>query len=149
MQVKTLISIAIAGAFATSLAQADDQKAGSGASADAAAKKNAGAEKMFQALDKNKDGFLTREEVQGTPHAKDFDSLDKNGDGKLTRGEHAAAPEHQAGNAGSSGTGSTTSGATQAPSGGAKKSQPRRPSSPPGYSSPHGEAAASATVYSP
>ena len=117
MPLKTLISIAIAGAFATSLAQADDKKASGGASGDSA-KQNAGAEKMFQALDKNKDGFLSREEVQGTPHAKDFDKLDKNHDGKLTREEHAAAPEHQAEKSGSSTSGATSS-PSASPSGGA------------------------------
>ena len=118
MPLKTLISIAIAGAFATSLAQADDKKASSGASGDSA-KQNAGAEKMFQALDKNKDGFLSREEVQGTPHAKDFDTLDKDRDGKLTREEHAAAPEHQAEKSGSSSTSGATSSPSASPSGGA------------------------------
>lgn len=49
---------------------------------------------MFNSLDKNKDGMLTREEAKGTPHDKDFATLDKNNDGKLSPEEHAAAPEH-------------------------------------------------------
>lgn len=88
MRRRTLIAISVAAAFALPLTvQAEGNKASQGAS-------NSGAEKMFQALDKNKDGFITREEAKGTPHDKVFASLDKNSDGKLTRQEHAAAPEH-------------------------------------------------------
>ena len=90
MTLKTLIAAAVAAAFALPLAAtAADDKASSGAS-----KPDGGAEAMFKALDKNKDGFMSREEVKGTPHDKDFTTLDKNGDGKLSREEHAAAPEH-------------------------------------------------------
>jgi hypothetical protein len=49
---------------------------------------------MFQAMDKNKDGSVTKEEAKGTPHHEDFAKLDKNRDSKLSREEHAAAPEH-------------------------------------------------------
>jgi Ca2+-binding EF-hand superfamily protein len=59
---------------------------------------------MFQALDKNKDGSITREEAKGTPHDKDFATLDKNNDGKLSRQEHAAAPEHAGEKAAAGGT---------------------------------------------
>ena len=105
MNVKTLIA---AVAFALPMAAfAGGDKASAGASAGSGATGNPGAEKMFVGLDKNKDGFLTKEEAKGTPHEKDFAKLDKNGDGKLTRQEHAAAPEH----AGSSATGATSGGA--------------------------------------
>jgi hypothetical protein len=73
-------------------------KASSGAT-----KSDGGAEAMFKSLDKNKDGFMSKEEVKGTPHEKDFSTLDKNHDGKLSRQEHAAAPEH----AGKAGTGAS------------------------------------------
>jgi hypothetical protein len=53
-----------------------------------------GAEAMFKSLDKNGDGFLSKEETMGTPHHDQFTQLDTNGDGKLSRAEHAAAPEH-------------------------------------------------------
>ena len=87
---KTLLAAAVSAAFALPFAAtAADDKASSGAS-----KPDGGAEAMFKALDKNKDGFMSREEVKGTPHDKDFTTLDKNGDGKLSREEHAAAPEH-------------------------------------------------------
>jgi Ca2+-binding EF-hand superfamily protein len=88
MKRRTLISLSIAAAFALPLtAQAGGDKASQGASA-------SGAEAMFKALDKNKDGNITREEAKGTPHDQDFAKLDKNNDGKLSRAEHAAAPEH-------------------------------------------------------
>ena len=100
MKRKTLIALSVGAAFALPLtAQAGGDKASQGASA-------SGAEQMFKALDKNKDGFVTREEAKGTPHAKDFDKLDKNHDSKLSRAEHAAAPEHASDKAASGSTSS-------------------------------------------
>jgi Ca2+-binding EF-hand superfamily protein len=101
MTIKTLIAAAVFAAFALPLAAtAADDKASSGAT-----KPDGGAEAMFKALDKDNDGFMSREEVKGTPHDKDFSALDKNGDGKLSREEHAAAPEHS----GKAGTGASAS----------------------------------------
>jgi hypothetical protein len=127
MTLKTLIAAAVAAAFAWPLAAGADDKSSTGASAGSdksavkpstsdkasagATKDDGGAEAMFKALDKNKDGFISKEEAKGTPHDKDFTKLDKNGDGKLSREEHAAAPEH-AGKAGASAGGSTSAGAT-------------------------------------
>ena len=45
----------------------------------------------FQELDKNKDGFLSKEEAKGSAYEKDFDKLDRDGDGKLSR-EEATVP---------------------------------------------------------
>jgi hypothetical protein len=81
------LAIDLYGELGAILALTND-KAASGAT------QNSGAEQMFKALDKNKDGFVSRDEAKGTPHAKDFDKLDKNHDGKLSRAEHAAAQEH-------------------------------------------------------
>ena len=90
MITKTFMAAAVFTALALPLAAtAADDKASSGAT-----KSDGGAEAMFKTLDKNNDGFMSKEEVKGTPHDKDFTTLDKNGDGKLSRGEHAAAPEH-------------------------------------------------------
>ena len=114
MTFKTLIAAAVAAAFAlpfTASAAGDkaDKAASSGdkaasssdkAASSGATKSDGGAEAMFKSLDKNKDGFMSKEEVKGTPHDKDFSKLDKNNDGKLSREEHAAAPEHS-GKAGS------------------------------------------------
>jgi EF hand domain-containing protein len=132
MTLKTLIAAAVAAAFAWPLAAGADDKASTGASAGSdksaaqpsssdkasagATKDDGGAEAMFKALDKNNDGYISKEEAKGTPHDKDFAKLDKNGDGKLSREEHAAAPEHagkaKSGSAAgaSSSTDATTSG---------------------------------------
>ena len=99
MKRKTLIALSVGAAFALPLsAFAGGDKAASGAT------KESGAEAMFKSLDKNKDGFVTKEEAKGTPHASDFDKLDKNQDGKLSRAEHAAAPEHASDKAAAGGT---------------------------------------------
>lgn len=47
----------------------------------------------FQSLDKNKDGFLTKDEVQGIrgDYSKAFDEADANKDGKLDPGEFLKA----------------------------------------------------------
>jgi Ca2+-binding EF-hand superfamily protein len=88
MNRKTLIALSVGAAFALPLtAQAGGDKASQGASA-------SGAEQMFKSLDKNKDGYISRDEAKGTPHEKSFAKLDKNNDGKLSRAEHAAAQEH-------------------------------------------------------
>ncbi len=101
MKLKTLVTAAVATAFAFPLgASAADDKASSAG----ATKNDGGAEAMFKGLDKDKDGNLTKEEVKGTPHDKDFSTLDKDSDGKLTREEHAEAPEHKSSAAGASGS---------------------------------------------
>src|SRR5262245_23766019 len=149
MTLKTLIAAAVAAAFAWPLAagaagdkpsasSAGSDKASAGASSSASAgkddkasggatKDDGGAEAMFKALDKDKDGSISKEEAKGTPHDKDFAKLDKNGDGKLSREEHAAAPEHaskakagSAGATGSTGASGSSGAATPAPSSGSK-----------------------------
>ncbi len=104
MQRNTLIAAAIAAVFAFPLATyaAGDKASSAGGGA---TKSDGGAEAMFKSLDKNNDGFISKDEAKGTPHDKDFAKLDKNKDGKLSRQEHAAAPEH----AGQASTGSTSS----------------------------------------
>jgi len=133
MNVKSLIAAAVAAAFALPLAAyAEGDKAssatsgGSSAAASssgggqATAGATAGAEQMFKDLDKNKDGFISREEAKGSPHEKEFDKLDKNGDGKLSREEHAAAHKAQA-----------STGGTKSDSGSAEP-QPSTPAAPTG-----------------
>jgi hypothetical protein len=80
---------------------------------------NGGAEAMFKSLDKNGDGYISKDEAKGTPHEKEFAQLDKNKDGKLSREEHAAAPEHKGSS--TSGGSSSGSGRTSGMSGEAMK----------------------------
>jgi EF hand len=102
MRMRTLIALAVAAGFSATAYAGGDKTSGASSGAS-----SSGAEKMFQALDKNKDGSVSREEAKGTPHDKDFAQLDKNNDGKLSRQEHAAAPEHAGEKAATGGTGST------------------------------------------
>ena len=88
MNQKLLIAAALTAAFAMPVFAQSGKPAAGG---------DGGAEAMFKSMDKNKDGFISKDEAKGTPHGKDFPTLDKNRDGKLSRGEHADAPEHKAG----------------------------------------------------
>ena len=50
----------------------------------------------FHALDKNKDGYISRAEAKGNPTlSKNFKQADKNGDGKLSRAEYLEAMTKQ------------------------------------------------------
>jgi hypothetical protein len=85
MRLKTLVAVAVAAAFAvpfSALAQSDKPSSGTSAGAPAAPK---------AAMDKDKDGSISREEAKGTPLEKDFSKLDKDGDGKLSASEQADA----------------------------------------------------------
>lgn len=107
MRLKALMAMAVAAAFAVPMAYAAGDKAkdaSAGTSASQGATGNAGADAMFKSMDKNNDGFVTREEAKGTPHEKDFVKLDKDSDGKLSPQEHAAAPEHAGDKAATGGT---------------------------------------------
>jgi len=111
-----LIAVAAAALFAApfaTYAAGDDASPASGSSASQGKSSDNGAEAMFKSLDKDSDGYLSREEVKGTPHDKEFTQLDKDGDGKLSREEHAAAPEHSGSQ--------SSSGSSAAPAGGSKK----------------------------
>ena len=122
---KTLMAAMVAAALAVPLAvnaggdkdKKAEQGAGQPSAAASQSKADGGAEAMFSGLDKNKDGFLSKEEVKGTPHDKDFSSLDKDNDSKLSREEHAAAPEHAGKSQGAAGP----SGPTGVPAADAKK----------------------------
>jgi hypothetical protein len=117
MNMKTLVAASVAAAFALPLSVwGQSDKASSGASA-------SGAEQMFKALDKDSDGYISKEEEKGTPHDKDFATLDKDSDGKLSPQEHAAAPEHageKSGATGATGGASTSSGSGASESKGSK-----------------------------
>ena len=76
--------------------KASSTSSGSGAAASAtggtaSASASSDAEQMFKDLDKNKDGFISREEAKGSPHEQEFTKLDKNGDGRLSFDELPSA----------------------------------------------------------
>ena len=111
MQTKPLIAALVAAAFAFPIAAnaggADKHATDKTASASANGSNDGGAAAMFKSMDKDGDGFISKEEAAGTPHAADFASLDKNGDGKLSADEHFNAKEHVAARAKAGSTGST------------------------------------------
>ena len=112
MQLKTLAAIAVAAAFAIPFAaQASGAGARGGAAGtgdtggrpDSAAGATAGS--LFDRLDKNKDGHLTRDEAEAeTRLTGRFVELDKDNDGKLSRSELQALESEKSG----AGTGGTT-----------------------------------------
>jgi hypothetical protein len=109
MKLNTLIAAATAAALVvplSALAQSISSDIQPPSAGKAAGEKGGGAEAMFKSLDKNGDGYISKDEAKGTPHEKEFARLDKNSDGKLSREEHAAAPEHK----GSSTSGDSSSG---------------------------------------
>ena len=118
MQTKPLFAALIAAAFAFPIAAhaggADKHKTTSAQAASTNGANDGGAAAMFTAMDKNGDGFISKEEATGTPHAADFASLDKNADGKLSADEHANAKEHVAARAKAGSTASTASTANTA-----------------------------------
>ncbi len=122
--VKTLIAVAVAGAFAlpaAALASADSdnvvvaQSGGAGdASSSARQPGGTGATSnrtRFDQLDKNHDGYISRDEAKDAPELNTrFSELDKNNDGKLSREEYDALDTGARGSTGSmSGTGSGAS----------------------------------------
>ena len=86
----------------------------------------------FQALDKNKDGYLSQDELKGQNIP--FSTLDKDGDGKISAQDWA---DHQKGAAGPAGpTGAPGApGGTSTPSG-ASPATPASPNMAPSTSSP-------------
>ena len=107
MQRKSLLAAVLAAAFAFPLAASAGTDKAKSTSANGA--NDGGAAAMFKSMDKNGDGFISKDEAKGTPHAADFASLDKNGDGKLSPEEHAGAKEHMAAKKDSSNAGPASS----------------------------------------
>jgi len=116
--IKTLIAVAVAGAFALPVAAApsasDDRATSSGAGATA--------DSRFDQLDRNNDGFISRDEAKDAAELNTrFTELDKNNDNKLTREEYEAVNADTRGATGATGMGrapgkgggdSSTTGAT-------------------------------------
>ena len=103
MMVKALIAVAIGAAFALPVyAQGSSSSSSSSGGGGTSASSSSDPAPMFKQLDKNQDGFISREEAQGSPHEQAFSELDKNGDGKLSAEEHAAAHRSASATGGSS-----------------------------------------------
>ena len=147
MTLKTAIAIAVAAAFAVPLAasaQADKPKDHSSAThgntsstpinsgsntperpaaapkAEGGASSGATARDGFEALDKNHDGYLSRDETRDASWSNRFSELDKDNDGRLSQSEFDAM---QAG-AGASGKTETPTSASN--TAGRKPNQPKQ-----------------------
>jgi opacity protein-like surface antigen len=78
------LTLAAGSAFAADTAQADKKPA-----KPAKTSQTKDRDPGFNALDKNRDGYITRVEAAGNPElAKQFKAADKNNDGKLNRAEY-------------------------------------------------------------
>src|SRR6267142_2287692 len=129
--IKTLIAVAVAGAFAlpvAALASADSdnivvaQAGGGDAITSAMSGTGASNARMgFDRLDRNRDGFISRDEARDANELKTrFSELDKDNDGKLSREEYDALDMGARGARGSAGATSGTgsmSGSASAPAG--------------------------------
>lgn len=89
MNLKTVIALAIAAAFSAPLAaqtspgtdkKTDTPKSEAGATASSG----------FAALDRNNDGYLSRDEARDASWSSRFSELDKDNDGRLSRSEFEA-----------------------------------------------------------
>ena len=114
--IKTLMAIAVAGAFAlpvVALASAGSDTivvAQAGANPPGTASPGTGSSAnatRFDSLDKNRDGFISRDEAKDAMELNTrFSELDKNNDGKLSREEYDALDTGTRGATGATGTGS-------------------------------------------
>ena len=93
MNWKTVVAAAAAAAFALPFAaSADSDKPKSEkAAGPAASGRTTGSAALFDRLDKNKDGFVTRDEARDATELQGrFAELDKDNDGKISRSEMRA-----------------------------------------------------------
>ena len=103
MDWKTLVAAAAAAAIALPFAaSADNDKAkGEQAAGSAASGRTAGSAALFDRLDKNRDGFVTRDEARDATELQGrFAELDKDNDGKISRSEMRALDNERRGAAG-------------------------------------------------
>jgi hypothetical protein len=133
MNLKTIIALAIAGAFAMPVAaqtsSGTDKPSGTAhGSASDKHKSEAGgtAPGGFAGIDKNSDGYISRDEAKDATWANRFSELDKDNDGRLSRnefdalgttaagasGRDASSPSTTGGMGGSVGPGGTQSGSS-------------------------------------
>jgi hypothetical protein len=109
MKLNTALAIAVAAAVAVPFAaSAEADKAKSSASTE---KADRGATAGFSAIDKNHDGYISRDEARDAEWSNRFSELDKDNDGRLSQGEFNAM---QAGAGASAKPGAPLTGGTNA-----------------------------------
>lgn len=109
MNRKTLIAAAVACALAPFAASADNDKVqpapgskSEKALGSSASGRTTGSAALFERLDKNSDGFVTRDEARDATELQGrFAELDKDNDGKLSAGEMRGLDGDRRGAAGS------------------------------------------------
>jgi hypothetical protein len=111
MNRKTLIAVVVASAFAAPLAASaadnDRTQAAPGkieqAPASSASGRTSGSAALFDRLDRNKDGFVSRDEARDATELQGrFAELDTDNDGKISRSEMRGLDNDRRGAAGSS-----------------------------------------------
>jgi len=103
MNWKTLAAAAVAAAFALPFAaSADNDKAKSEkASGSSASGRTTGSAALFDRLDRNRDGFVTRDEARDATELQGrFAEMDKDNDGKISRSEMRGLDNDRRGAAG-------------------------------------------------
>ena len=101
--IKTLMAVALAGAVALPMASAlGDSPPGAAAPDTPAIGGTTAKQGRFEALDKNHDGFISRDEGKDAEELQTrFSELDTNNDNKLSRDEYNVLKQNARGAAGS------------------------------------------------
>ena len=103
MDLKKIVVLAIAAAFAAPLAAQSGggvDRSGAGASATGG----------FAAMDRNNDGYISRDEARDATWANRFTELDKDNDGRLSASEFDALGKDMSSSTGASTSGGSTTG---------------------------------------
>jgi len=115
MNLKTIIALAVAGAFAMPVAaqtsSGTDKPSGTarGTASDKHKSEAGGtAPGGFAGIDKNNDGYLSRDEAKDAAWSNRFSELDKDNDGRLSKSEFDALSGAATGAAGATGRGATS-----------------------------------------
>jgi hypothetical protein len=110
MNLKTIIALAVAGAFAIPVAaqtsSGTDKPSGTaqGAASDKQKSEAGGtAPGGFAGIDKNNDGYISRDEAKDAAWSNRFSELDKDNDGRLSQSEFDALSGTATGAAGATG----------------------------------------------
>jgi hypothetical protein len=118
MKLKTALAIAVAAAFALPVAAQTSADADRSASTEKA-ERGATAKGGFAGIDKNRDGYLSRDEARDAEWNSRFSELDKDNDDRLSRSEFDAMQ---------AGAGAT--GGSSAPLTGGSNAADRKPNTP-------------------